>query len=652
MLSISIYVAAVSIITALVRAFLQSNLYTPVPSPIYDFVIVGGGTAGSLIAAELALSHPNHSVVLLESGPGVRNNPLSEQSVPGGAVHNIAFGNIDWGHTVEPQRTPLNTEDIPDGYTYNDRSYPIPRGKGLGGSNELNFMLHVRGTTKDYETWEAMTGGDPRWGPASMQSAEDEYQAAITFASKPNPHLLANDWVEAAGTSHYNKIQGSYNDPKVIREGGFHYEHAVRDGVRQSTARQFLLPRMGLRNLDVVVGANVEHILFHSQQEDSGVRAKGVALSLDACVVTSLSVPDLGTLIPNMRCLFGGRQSKDVGRRMEVIARKEVILSAGAYETPHLLLKSGIGPKDELHASGIDALVDLQGVGKNLQDHPIAPLKYRLGKEGGAWLPKSGGRLSLLIPSTITDYLLRGQGLLSSSGCEFGYFGASSPEYEGRPDLQVHGMVTAGDSNFFTELLKIPKKILEDTGVPSDFGLFGQGLAVGPTLLHPKARGEVRLRPSSLEQNATSANNKGYPIIDYELFHNEEDISRLIEGIRRTQSIMAQPAMAAHEPTLLHIRALSDRLGADTDEYWREYIKRIGFVVYHPVGTCKMGRIDDPASVVDPELRVIGVDGLRIADASVMPDITSGNTQVPTAAIAVQMVRILKEKYRPGDGAV
>jgi len=520
-------------------------------------------------------------------------------------------------------------------------------------------MLHVRGTTKDYERWEGTTGGDPRWGAASMQSAEDEYEATIAFAPKRDPHVLAKDWVEAAGTSQYKKIEGSYNSPDVSREGGHHFEHAVRDGVRQSTARQFLMPRIGsLDNLHVVVGANVEEILFHNTKQHQGdrsiVSAKGVALSLDACIVPSLSVPDLGTLIPSMPCLFGGRKSRDVGRRIEVVSRKEIILSAGAYETPHLLLKSGIGPKDELQASGIDALVNLPGVGKNLQDHPLVPLKYRLGKEGGAWFPKSVGKLSLVIPSTITDYLLHGQGLLSSSGCDLGYFGASSPEYEGRPDLQVHGMITAGDSNFFTDFLHLPEFLMDDIGVPSDFGLFGQGITLGPTLLHPKARGEVRLRPSNPKQNATdaNANDRGYPIIEYELFHEEEDISRLIEGIRRIQTIMSQPAMAAHEPTLLHVGALSDRFGVDTDEYWQEYIKRVGMVVYHPVGTCKMGRVDDPTSVVDPELRVIGVSGLRIADASVMPDITSGNTQVPTAAIGVQMVRILKEKYMGGDGAM
>jgi len=520
-----------------------------------------------------------------------------------------------------------------------------------------------------------MTGGDTRWGAESMASAEREYEERIVFASKAeqrrvdadddvgggggssqrvpssHAHTLAEDWVKAAGESKYGRMVGSYNDPDVRRDGAFHYEHAVRDGVRQSTARQFLLPRMELDNLDVVVGANVEQILFDTGEEvgngDDGVHAKGVMVTLDRCIVPSFSIPLLGTLIPEYSCLFGGRKAKDVGRKIEIPVRKEIILSAGAYATPHLLLKSGIGPKEELEAAGVKTVVDLPGVGKDLQDHPMLPMKYRLGKEGGVWVPKSAGTLSLGIPSTILSYLFRREGIISSSGCDMGYFGTSTSLYEGRPDIQLHNMITAGDSFLFEKLMKYSKWMKNDVGVPSDYGLFSQGLMFGPTLLHAKARGEVRLRP--VTANTTSHD----PIIEYEAFHEDKDLDRLIEGIRRVQNIMTQPSMVSHEPTLLHSRSLSEDFGADSDEYWRQYIKRFGFVVYHPTGTCKMGTVDEPMSVVDPKLRVIGIRsggsaggcGLRVADASVMPDITSGNTQVPTAAIGVQMVRILKDVY-------
>lgn len=201
----------------------------------------------------------------------------------------------------------------------------------------------------------------------------------------------------------YGVVEGSYNDPAVERDGGFHYEHAVRDGVRQSTARQFLLPRLRpgedkLENLHVVLGANVEEILLEDGGEGGKKRAVGVAVYLDPCVVPSLSLPALGTLIPELPCLLSqrDRELRTHGQRMRVSATREIVLSAGAYGSPHLLLRSGIGPREELEAAGVPTAVD----GKNLQDHPIVPLKYRLGEEGGAWFPKSAGKLSLLLPST------------------------------------------------------------------------------------------------------------------------------------------------------------------------------------------------------------------------------------------------------------
>ena len=327
--------------------------------------------------------------------------------------------------------------DFPAGFA--DRSYPIPRGRGLGGSNELNYMLHVRGTPEDYNAWQKATG-DARWGASSMLGAEQEYEKKIDFASKAAPlgggashaHALASDWVAAGGESKYGNQTGSYNDPSQKRDGAFHYEHATRKGVRQSTARQFLLPRFAeLSNLDVVVGATVKTVTLTGAGEgDSKARATGVALSLSPCHVPSLSAPVVGTLIPDMPCLlpewFGGRTVEDVGRTFQVTARKEIILSAGAYESPHVLLKSGIGPAAELKAAGVAPKVDLPAVGKHLQDHPIIGLKYRLGPKGGAWLPKSATKLWLALPSVPGAWLAKGHGILSSSGCDLGYFGASS----------------------------------------------------------------------------------------------------------------------------------------------------------------------------------------------------------------------------------
>jgi len=316
---------------AVLRAATHHSRYTAVPSESYDFVVVGGGTAGCLIAAELAEEHPDWRVLLLEAGGALRDSPISEQSVPGGAPDNVAYENINWGYSVQPQRAPLKGA-TPSGFA--GRSYPIPRGRGLGGSNELNYMLHVRGTPGDYDAWEAATG-DARWGAASMLRAEQAYESKIQHASKaapadpaapPHAHGLADAWVAAGAQSPYGAISGSYNDGSKNRSGAFHYEHAVRNGLRQSTARQFLGPRMLMPNLHVIVGATVGAVVLEDVPSDdkhkkggkkgAAKRAVGVSVTLGPCRVPSLSAPAVGTLIPEMPCLLGGRRPRDVGRTL------------------------------------------------------------------------------------------------------------------------------------------------------------------------------------------------------------------------------------------------------------------------------------------------------------------------------------------------
>jgi len=222
--------------------------------------------------------------------------------------------------------------------------------------------------------------------------------------------------------------------------------HATKKGVRQSTARQFLIPKLARNrpggpalNVDVVVGANVARVLFET---DAGeVRAVGVSVTLGPVpFFCGLSAPVLGRLLPPLHLPFFGGRGDAAGPR-EVRARKEVILSAGSYETPHLLLKSGIGPAAQLRAAGVEPVVDLSGVGQRLQDHPVIMLKYGLGPQGGSAAPKTITKLWLAYPSLALKWLLQGKGMLSSSACDVGYFGASNATYEGRPDLQIHGLL-------------------------------------------------------------------------------------------------------------------------------------------------------------------------------------------------------------------
>ena len=331
------------------------------------------------------------------------------------------------------------------------------------------------------------------------------------------------------------------------------------------------------------------------------------------------------------------------GSTHTVAASREVILCAGAYGSPQLLLQSGVGDAAELRAAGVRPRVQSPGVGRHLQDHPIVGLKYRLGAVGGAWWPVSLTKMTafLNLPD-LFGYAVRGTGTLASSGVDFGLFAATDEErFAGRPDCQVHGFPTAGDRSFFEDFLHYrADAFTSEIGVASDLSpLFAQGLALGPTLLHARASGSVRLRGGGAALTAA-------PVVEYEAYADEDDLRRMTRCIRIAEEVMAQPAMQAHAPQLLYHRGLAAELGEGTDAYWRAYLQRFGFVVYHPTGTCRMGFAGDGVdSVVDGDLRVMGVARLRVADASIMPDIVSGNTQVPTAAIAMQVVRMLEEVH-------
>jgi choline dehydrogenase-like flavoprotein len=582
---------------------LSSSSPPPADSQTYDYIVVGGGTAGNIVASLLS-DDPGSTVLLVEAGGMTLHNKASLASVPGLVSLNVASRKSDWNLKSAPQQATLHSSSAPG---FANRSIPIPRGKVLGGSNELNFMLHVRGTPGDYDNWSRLLSDDPRWSGKRMSEYETAYESVIqpTTKTPDAANLYANEWVTASAQAGHATNPDYNRGPRV--PGSFLFQTGVKNGVRSSTARGFTLPRLfsnASPNLTVHLNAPVHKVLV-KKTASAQLTAHGI--------------------------VYGPTRS-------EAYASRSIIICAGTYHSPHILLKSGIGPAAELEAAGITPVLDLPNVGRNMQEHPIVGMKYRFGPAEGVWWPKSLCLLSVFgNPYNVYDYIVNGSGPLSTSGVDFGSFFHSGAEWEksDMPDLQIHGMPTATDADFIKDFLQFEPTFKDSLGTAKDYSPFwSQGAILAPTLLHANSRGSVTLSADGDHEQ---------PVIAMESYSDEDDVRRMIKAIRITQDIMRQPAFAQHEPLLLTYELLEKELGKDTDEYWAEYIKLFGFFVYHPTGTCKMG-MSAATSVVDADLRVHGVANLRVADASVMPEISSGNTNVPTGAIAFQVVDMLRKE--------
>ena len=540
----------------------------------FDYLIVGGGSAGCVQAARLS-EDPTVRVALLEAGP-VDSSVLIH--CPAGLAGLALTGSDNWCYDTVPQVGLLGR-----------RGYQ-PRGKVLGGSSSLNAMVYIRGAAADYDAWAA--AGNPGWSYADVlpyfKRAEHNERGADEWHGTGGPLNvmdlrssagLRNAFVEAGVQAGW-PLNGDFNGAAQLGVG--HYQATHRNGERCSAAKGYLTPVLGRANLTVVTAAHTTRVL--TERSDTGLRATGVEFVVGA----RRGAPQRFTVRP------GG----------------EVVLAAGAFGSPQLLLLSGIGAGAQLKAHGLSVVHDLPGVGANLHDHPdtVLVVDAPTAKEAVGILPT---QLPRYLRAAL-QWRNQRQGLFTSNLAEAGGF-IQTDATEALPDLQLHFIIAK----------------LKDHGRQM---LWGNGYSCHVCLLRPQSRGSVQL---------ASRDPFAAPLIDPAFLTHADDVSRLVKGVRLAREILQQPPLAAFGGQ----ETAGSRL-ATTDADIEHFIRSTSDTVYHPVGSCRMG--PDGGAVVDAQLRVHGVAGLRVADASIMPSINGGNTNAPTIMIGEKAVDLLRAARRQG----
>ena len=513
----------------------------------YDYIVVGGGTAGCTLAARLS-EDPSVTVCLIEAGGSGKRWYVD---VPAAILIAQRSATLNWRFQSEPQAQ------------LNGRRIGVPRGKGLGGSSLINGMVYFRGHPRDYDDWSR--SGAAGWSyrevlPYFCKSEHNEdfgdtlYHGSggpMNVRSVRGPNPLNQSFFDALAGLGYparQDLNGADSEGTSLRQ------LSIRGGTRETTARALLYPAMGRRNLTVLTGLHVTRVVLE------GHRAVGVA----------------------------------AGERT-IRARREVVLTAGAIQSPQLLLLSGIGDGEHLADVGVPLRHHLPGVGRNLHDHMASPVHMSMNHTASYGLSWRTIPRNLRV---LAQYALFRSGPLSNNVFESAAFLKTLPGLD-RPDVQL-----------VLQTAKRPK--------PSFPFPLGHGFAISPVCLYPRSRGRLTL---------ASADPLAAPRIDPNLLSDPSDIQPLLRGIRLSRQIFASAAFAKYRATE------TEPGGAvQSDAALIDSIRAQAYTVHHPVSTCRMGT--DPGAVVDSQLRVVGLEGLRVADASVFPSIIGGNTNAAVVMVA------------------